>query len=519
MMKVVTSAEMRELDRRAIEEYGIPGVVLMENAGIQVVSALSERYRPIQSRRVLVVCGKGNNGGDGLVVARHLHSLEVPVEVFLLASGAELKGDARTNFEIVRKLPIPLTELTSTDAVEATSPRLGEFDLVVDAVFGTGLTSAPQGHASRMIDLLAERGAPVVAVDLPSGLDADRGEIPGAHLEAELTVTFGFPKRAHLLFPAAGAVGDLVVADIGIPEALADSDSLWVHLLGEEDVRPQLRPRLEDSHKGSYGHAVVVAGSTGKGGAAALTALAALRTGAGLVTLVVPRSLNTALEVGAIEVMTLPVEETQEGTFSPDAIERVLEFAAGKSVLALGPGITTHPETLEFVAELLPRIEIPIVVDADGINCLAQSQAILRKIKAPFILTPHPGEMARLTGLSSGQVQSRRLDVVRGYCQEYGAHLALKGAHTVIGEPGGRAYLNPTGNPGMATAGTGDVLTGMIAGFLSQGLEPLSAACCGAFLHGSCGDLAAQEVGAQGFVAGDLLPLIPRVIDRLLRSP
>ena len=514
-MKVATASQMRELDRRATEEFGIPSLLLMENAGLQAVLEMDRSFPRLSTSRVTIACGKGNNGGDGLVVARHLFDRGTAVEVFLLAKKSEVKGDARTNLEIVKRLKIPIHEVTTSHDLQAIREAVGNADLIVDALLGTGTTGAAKGLLAEAIDLLNQAGRPIVALDIPSGLSSDEGGIPGPSVNATLTITFGLPKRGLVLFPAASRAGRVAIVDIGLPRQLLSDASLEVSLLEPKEAAGALPPREPDAHKGTYGHVLVLAGSPGKTGAAAMCALSALRIGAGLVTLGLPESLNDMMEAKLTEVMTEALPETRERTLALTAWDKILTLMEGKRALAIGPGLSTHPETSELVRELVSTVRVPMVVDADGINALAPKLETLAKAAAPLILTPHPGELARLLGISREEVAQNRIPIAQKVATSFRVHLVLKGGRTLVVDPDGQVAINMTGNPGMATGGTGDVLTGLIAGLLAQGVNPGLAARAGVYLHGLAGDLAAEAVGQEAMLASDLMAQVPDAIRRL----
>ncbi|MEW6276245.1 MAG: NAD(P)H-hydrate dehydratase [Bacillota bacterium] len=506
-MRVVTAAEMRELDRQAIEEYGIPGVVLMENAGIKVVEVIREMLGDVRGKKISIFVGKGNNGGDGLVVARHLFNLGAGVKVYLLASPEEITGDAFLNLRIWQKMGQEIRTIADRDEFD-----LEESDLLVDAIFGTGFRGVPREPAASVIEAINASGKPVVAVDIPSGLEADTGLARGPCIRAVRTVTFGLPKLGLVLEPGASYAGKLHVADISIPAFLLTAGHLKRRLLSLEMVSRWFSPRSPTAHKGTCGRVLVVAGSRGMTGAACLAAEGAARAGAGLVTLAVPEGLQKVAAAKLTEVMTVGLPATAEQTLSKESYAQTLALAERADVLALGPGITTHPETAAFVRKLLPSLRIPCVLDADGLNCLAGRPEIFRAVPVSVVITPHPGELARLTGKTVGQIQEDRIGAAAQAAQNWRVIALLKGAATVIASPAGEVYLNPTGNPGMATGGSGDVLTGVIAGLMAQGLDALSGAAAGAFLHGRAGDLAAKRRGVRGLLARDLLDCLPEAI-------
>ncbi len=512
-MKICTAEEVRELDRKTIEDVGIPGVVLMENAGLHIVRVIRERYPDLHSKRLLIVCGKGNNGGDGFVVARHVFNQEIDVQVALLTDKHKVKGDARGNLDIIEKMGIPIEEIASEEQMPAFLNLLQQADIVVDAILGTGLNEAVRGFYKQIIESLNNAGKPVVAVDIPSGLHANSCVVPGRCIRADATVTFAAAKRALVMYPAAEYVGDLEVVDISIPKQMLDHSDIQVNILEAAEVRKAFPPRDPNTHKGTYGHVLVVAGSPGKSGAAMMTGNSALRSGAGLVTVAIPASLNIPLEIATFEVMTVSLPETENGGISAEACQDIMAASDKKQAAAIGPGLSTHPSTVELVHNLISGLAIPMVIDADGINAIAQQPDVLLQANAPIIVTPHPGEMARLA--PGAHIQENRIDVAQETARKYNVFLVLKGIRTVVASPDGDVYINPTGNPGMATGGTGDVLTGVIAGLLAQGMTPLDAATTGVFLHGLAGDLAAEEKGEYGLIAGDLMNTIPAAIQRV----
>lgn len=516
-MKVVTAKEMQEMDRRAEAEYGVSSLILMENAGAGAVREMERSFPRLHRSRVVVVCGKGNNGGDGFVVARHLANRGTDVQVLLLAKKDELKGDAAINLGITEKAGIPLAEVITTRDLRGHREALATSDLIVDAILGTGLAGPARGISAEAIQLLNSLQRPLVALDIPSGLGSNDGRVQEPCIRAHLTLTFALPKRSLLLYPSARCAGEVRVVDIGIPRILLTDPKLPVNLIESGDVRAALPPRDPDAHKGTYGHVLVLAGSPGKTGAAALSSLGALRTGTGLVTLALPEGLNDLMEVKLTEVMTVGLPETEERTVAFEATDALLTLMEGKRVLALGPGLSTHPETARLVETLIQSAKIPLVIDADGITVLARQPEVLSKASVPVILTPHPGELSRLLSVPKEEVIEKRIPIAQKVTSTYNVYLVLKGARTLIAEPGGAVYINPTGNPGMATGGVGDVLTGMIASFVSQGLAPGQAAVAGVYLHGLAGDLACQQLGPEAMIATDLLDKLPEAI-RILKD-
>ncbi len=502
-MDMVTAAEMREIDRRAMEEFGIPGVVLMENAGLSVVRAV----RRAGGRRVLILCGPGNNGGDGLVAARHLYR-EKEVGVWLAAPPESYRGDALINLNILGKLGHPLQVLSGRDDLRRLASDLARADLVVDALLGTGTARAVTGMLSEAIGLVNDCGVPVLAVDIPSGVCADSGRILGIAVRAAKTVTFGLPKRGLFLFPGAACAGETEVADIGLPPALLSGHGL--RLLTAEEVRVKLPKRPPDAHKGTFGTVLLVAGSAGMAGAAVLAARGALRGGAGLVTVAAPFSAQRAVAGLVPEATTLPLPENSRGSLGVEALPLLRERWRHSSVLAVGPGLTASAEVAEVLSGLLKECQLPVVLDADALNVLAAYPHIMSARGAPAVITPHPGEAGRLLGIPASEIQSDRVAAARRLAERFNCTAVLKGAYTLIAAPGGGVALNPTGNSGMATGGSGDVLTGLLAALLAAGMAVTAAAEAAAWLHGLAGDEAAAVLGQDALTAGDLADYLPR---------
>lgn len=513
-MRVLTAEQMREIDELTIKEVGIPGIVLMENAGRGAAEVIKRRY-DLKRKNVLVLCGRGNNGGDGFVTARYLKNWGVEVKVCLLAEKESIKGDAKLNLEIWTKIGGTLVEIKEIQDIELVKRCLDWAHLVVDAMLGTGAKKGLSPLFKSVIELVNSSGKPIVALDLPSGIDPTTGEVEEMAVKADCTITFGMPKVGLVVYPGADYVGELELVDIGIPKVLFEQRSGDHFLLEPQELYTKvLGPRARDTHKGTYGHLLVVAGSRGKTGAATMVGEAALRIGAGLVTVAIPESLNPILEVKLTEVMTEPLPE-EDGFLAKNALLRVFHLMEGKKALAVGPGLGVNEATKELICGLLKESHIPMVFDADAINCLAGNLEPLKTKKAPLILTPHPGEMGRLLGIGPSEVKAKKLELVRTLAEQYGIIVVLKGAGTIIGDPSGKLYINPTGNPGMASGGMGDILTGLIGGLLAQGVEPLEAAKLGVYLHGLAGDLACEELGELSLVATDLLRFLPKAIARL----
>jgi hydroxyethylthiazole kinase-like uncharacterized protein yjeF len=508
-MKVLTSSEMKAIDRKAIDEIGIPGVVLMENAGIRITAALKRRFPSPEKERIVIVAGKGNNGGDGLVVARHLWNRGARPDVLLIAAFDEMRGDAAVNLRIALNMGIPVKEVRRLQDWKRASRALAGATVIVDALFGTGRTKPLAGIHAAVVEDINASDACKIAVDIPSGLSSDTASIIGPCVRADLTVTLAAPKIAHVLPPAEAFVGDLKVVPIGIPPELFLDPALKLDWVEPDDVRVFFPRRKPDAHKGSFGHVLVVGGSVGKTGAAALAGKAALKMGAGLVTVAVPSSALPMVARSMAELMTEPLAETPEKSISAGAVARALELLEGKSALLLGPGASTNASTADFVRNLLPLVRVPLVIDADGLNIVSSDPYLLDSLKIPAVLTPHPGEFGRLLGMTTAEVLSNRIELARGFARRHGIFLVLKGHRTLVACPDGRVSINPTGNPGMATGGSGDVLGGMIAAQIAQEKDFRGAIVSAVYVHGLSGDIAAGRLGERSLVAGDLIRFLP----------
>lgn len=519
-MRVLDIRQMREADRATIEDVGIPARVLMENAGRQVVAAIEASFDDLATSRVAILCGHGNNGGDGFVAARVLAERGVALSIVLVGQAADVRGDARANLDVLRNLGLDVIEVANAGAWELHGTDVLGADLVVDALYGTGFRGALTGLAETIVADLNAAPVPVVAVDLPSGLSADSAEIPGPAVNATLTVALGAPKIPLLMPPAERLAGTLVIADIGIPEAIIDRvDGPRVEVLTREEMRRLVTPRSPDTHKGDYGRLLIVAGSQGKTGAAVLAARAALRSGAGLVTVAIPASLVPIVASQGTEFMVLGLPETPEGTLSEDAVDAILGFRA--DVLALGPGLGNTPAVFRLVRSIVERAGVPLVLDADALNAFeGQADGLVGREDVEIIITPHPGEMARLIGSSVDDVQARRIEVARDFAVVHRVHVVLKGHRTVVASPDGLVSLNLTGNAGMATGGAGDVLLGVVAGWFGQMLDAPAAARLAVYLHGLAGDLAEEEEGEVALVAGDIVSRLGEaVLELTARRP
>ncbi|MES0349561.1 MAG: NAD(P)H-hydrate dehydratase [Desulfobacteria bacterium] len=518
-MYLVTARQMKEMDRLTIESFGIPGIVLMENAGRGAVDTLFRHYPNIRHMKVGIAAGRGNNGGDGFVIARYLAGIGVPVDVYLLSERGRVRGDAAANLKLLDQIEIPVHEIPDIAALESNKGRMRQCDLWVDAMLGTGLTSEVRGLFKEMIGFLNTLQKPILAVDIPSGLDSDTGKPRGSCIDATVTVTFGLPKIGHVVLPGTEFVGKLEVIDIGIPTVVVDAIGPKHYLLTREMTKPWFQSRAAESHKGTTGHLLLIGGSPGKTGAAVMASRAAMRVGAGLVTLGIPESLNIAMESQLTEVMTAPLPENADQTLGLSAYGRIMSLLEHKNGLAIGPGLGTAKPTQNLVRRLIKTSPVPVIIDADGLNALAGSLAFLKNLKVPVVMTPHPGEMARLVGKTPSQVQQERIRQARSFAETHNVHLVLKGAGTVVAHPDGTILINPTGNPGMASGGMGDVLTGMISGLIVQGLSVNEAVSAGVYLHGCAADFLARSKGPVGYLASDVIEILPEQIKGWDKTP
>lgn len=507
---------MHRIDQEAINRYQIPGQVLMENAGAKVVQTLIHNFEESMTQKtVIVVVGKGNNGGDGLVVARHLINKGVDTKVFILSKLKDIRGDSANNLKILKNMGIPLYYLTEEKDLNKLKIGLVKAHFVVDAIFGTGFKGASMGVTEQAIDIINRSEAKVIAVDVPSGVESSTGKVHGSCIKADYTITFGFPKLGFFMHNAADFLGQLTVVDISIPYWLPEQLGIKRKLVTADEVISMFPKRNERSHKGTFGHVAVVGGSEGMTGAACLTGQAALSIGAGIVNVGVPASLNPIVEQKLTEVMSKPLPETQSKSLSREALEPINSMVESSSVLALGPGLSSHSETMSLVRTLLPQLKKPIVLDADGINALAENIDILGLINEPVVITPHPGEMARLLKTTVAKVEEDRVGVASKFAAKWGVTVVLKGNHSIVAAADGRVYLNISGNNGMATAGSGDVLTGFIAGLIAQGLDSVEASVLGTYLHGAAGDMGVKEKRVMALLAGDIISYLPKVLQEL----
>ncbi|TDI12196.1 MAG: NAD(P)H-hydrate dehydratase [Acidobacteria bacterium] len=518
-MKILDAKQMRNIDARTVREYGISTLVLMENAGARATEALEELCEDLEHRGVLLLCSKGNNGGDGFVVARHLHNRGVQARVVLLCKPSEVRDDALVNLRILGKMGVEVSVAADAGAWSALLPDLERYDLIVDAILGTGLKGAVRGFLKNVISDLACLDAEVVALDIPSGLSADSPHVPGEAVVADFTLAMGLPKIPHVFPPAELFCGEVCVLDISLPAAAVDAEEVTLDLLEEDVVRRMLPTRARDSHKGDFGHVLVVAGSRSKPGAAALAALGCLRAGAGLVTVATGRNAQPMVHAHCAEAMVEPLPETEGGTLSRTVLTPILKMLDGVDAVVLGPGLGTATDVTQVIRKLVQKVELPMVLDADGLNAFASKPDMLTGDDTrPRILTPHPGEFARLLGVETKQVLRERLELTRRFAHDHHCFVVLKGYRTLVVTPSGRSYVNTTGNPGMATAGSGDVLSGIIGALVAQSSDVLPGILAAVYLHGLAGDRAAAHRGVQGLMASDILEHLPETMHHLLEG-
>jgi hydroxyethylthiazole kinase-like uncharacterized protein yjeF len=509
-MKVVTAAEMRNIDRRATTELGIPSLILMENAAIAVAEAIADRYP--QARRAAIFCGPGANGGDGLAVARHLDGRGVVPRIMLIGERSRYRGDAATNLSICERLALGIVSVTDESEMHAALAAVSRCDIIVDAIFGTGMNRAPDGIYAAVIAAIAALGIPIVAIDLPSGLNASSPQPFEPHLTADLTVCLALLKICHVFDPAASSCGELAIGDISIPTQAIDREDVALSLADPDDIARVVAPRAADTHKGSYGHVVIVGGSPGRSGAAILAARGAVRGGAGLVTVATDRDTGAIVSSVSIESMTHFISRS---TAEVDALVR---FIAQRDAVLVGPGLPDDDESYAFAHALIDAVEVPLVIDASGLNAFQGKAAEINRGSRPRVITPHPGELGRLLGRSAGEINEDRLGAVREAARVCNCVVVLKGHRTLVAEPGGEVSVNPTGNPGMATGGMGDVLGGLVAALLAQGVAPFEAARAAVYLHGLAADLLMRDNADIGLAALDVANAIPRAI-AAIRDP
>ncbi len=513
-MKLATAAQMQAVDRAAIEKYKIPSLDLMERAGAGVADLIKKKFP--KKGLVAVIVGKGNNGGDGLVVARHLKEAGFDVDLYLTSPWTEFSADARINWDKLAGVIANVYEIATDADVRKLPKAFEKVTCIVDAIFGTGLVAEVRGKYHSIIEFINSHTKPVVSVDIPSGLSADTGQALGVAVRANWTVTFGMPKVGLVTNLGAEYSHEIEVVDIGIPKEVTDKADTGYYLISPDMFQGHFGKRVLDTSKGDNGRVLVIGGSAGKIGAGLLSSRAALRSGAGLVTYALPETAYTKFDTRAPEVMYEAVEDDQLGVLTKKSLPQLVALMKDKNVVALGPGLGTADGTKAAVTEIIKKAAAPIVIDADGLNCIADDLTILNGKKLPIVLTPHPGEMSRLTGANIKDIQNDRIKYAKELARARHVYVVLKGHRTVVATPEGAIYINPTGNPAMATAGTGDVLTGVIAGFIAQKIPVEAAVIAGVYIHGMAGDVAAEEVGERGVIASDLIGYIPKVI-RLIK--
>lgn len=511
-MLIVTSKEMRALDDYAINDLGVGGLALMEKAGRGVADILLKNTQDVENHRILVVCGKGNNGGDGFVAARYLCHAKKNVKVVLLSEPEEIKGDSLFNYNKLRELPVDIYKATSCGDLDFLRNLAADSNVIIDAIFGTGLSEGVRGFHADVIKVLNGASCKKVAVDIPSGVVADSGEIPGAAFRADITVTFASAKVGHFIYPGAGHAGKLFIVDIGIPSD-APQYSLVKRSVLERSYGKDFFPRRNrNTHKNHYGHLLCIGGLSGKAGALLLAGLSALRTGVGLCTIASDSVTASNIEGRVPELMVESAGRIENDLFlfDPEKVSRLIE---GKSAIVIGMGLSRREGTASFLEFVLSNCDLPVVIDADAINLISENRRLLEIAKSTrAVFTPHPGELSRIHGISSSEIQSRRLFYAEKSALEFGTVFVLKGANSIISAPDGRTSVSTAGNPGMASGGTGDSLSGIIGALLAMGNPLFESACCGVLLHGIAGDLAAEQTGEYSLIAGDLISKIPEVI-------
>lgn len=514
-MKLATPLEMNNIDSHAINCLGIPGIVLMENAALRVVEAATEMLGGLDGRQIVILAGKGNNGGDALAAARHLHNRGASCSPFLLSAAAELRGDAAVNLKIISSMGLQVDELIEDPLPEKLNNCINNADLVIDGIFGTGLKGNVKGVAASIIEAVNRSLKLVLSIDIPSGICGETGKILGSCINASRTVTFCLPKVGLVVHPGCDHTGRLDVVDIGIPAASVMQSGIRACVTDRELVSGMLSPRAAESNKGDYGKIFILTGSKGMTGSGCLSANAALRTGAGLVYLGVPEGLAHIYGSAISETVLIPLADDGSGKLTQKSIPAIMDALKGKNAVAAGPGLSVNEDIIEIVKKLLSECSVPLILDADALNAISQDINMLKGLKTDAVITPHPAEMARLTGLTVNEVMGDRTGTARNFSEKWGVITVLKGSRTVIAMPDGSCCINTTGNPGMATGGSGDLLTGIIASLAGQGMKPADAAVAGVYLHGLAGDAAARELGEHGMLPRDMAERLPFIIKEI----
>ena len=512
-MKIAIEDDIRKIDRNAMEVYHVPSIILMENSGIALADEVKAHI--IENQRVIIVVGMGNNGGDGMVCARHLHNQGYDVVVFLIGNTKKLSEDANLNFEMLKPLGVRIETINDINGVKMLGKTIRYNDIVVDCIFGIGLKRDVDGVFEFVIDEINQAPGYVIACDIPSGINASEGTIMKKAVRAQKTVAICLPKVGNLMYPAADYNGELVVKQIGLSDRIFEDLDLKMETITADYIRKIIPRRMMNSHKGDFGKASLIAGSFGMTGAAILAAKGSLRSGIGLLKLVIPESLHAILTTSVPEAVTVPLTETRRGVFGINQVEKLISNCESSDVIAIGPGCGQNAEMIEIIRQLITQVDRPLIIDADGINTLAKNVSILSDKVNDIVITPHPGEMSRLTGMTTEEINANPINTARDFARKWKINVVLKGARTVIALPNGKVFVNVNGNPGMATAGSGDVLTGIITSLVAQGLTPSNAAIAGVFLHGRAGDIMAQQKGEYGLIAGDLIEGITQALKEL----
>ncbi len=512
-MKIAVEKDIRAIDLKAVEKYQIPYMVLMENAGIALAEEVKKHINP--HSKVIIIAGMGNNGGDGLVCARHLHNESYRVKIFMIGNHKKLSEHANHNFEIVKHLNIPVETINDISGVKKLGKIIAYDDIVVDCIFGIGITKEVEGVYELAIDEINESSGFVISCDIPSGIHASEGLVMKTAVRANKTVALCLPKVGNIMYPAAEYNGELVVKKIAIPKELVDEMPIPLETITVDMVKQMIPKRQRNSHKGVYGKASIIAGSFGMTGAAILCGKSALRSGVGLLKLIIPESLHTIITTSVPEAVTVPLAETRKGVFGINQVEKLVHTCDAADVIAIGPGCGQNAEMNEILRHLITLVDRPVIIDADGLNTLARHVDVLRNKINDVVLTPHPGEMSRLTNLPLEVINQHPINTAREFASKWQVTVVLKGARTVIALPSGQTYININGNPGMATAGSGDVLTGIITSLVAQGLSAENAAIAGVYIHGYSGDLMVGQKGEYGLIAGDLIEGITQAFRNL----
>ena len=510
-MKACYASEMRAVDKAATEKGGIPSIILMENAALACVNELKKDFGSLKQKRIAIFCGKGNNGGDGFAIARHLHNAGAIVSVYLVC-GNEFKGDAKINFDIIKKMDINIDIISDTENLRYIV-RANE--IIIDAIYGTGIHGSVTGLSYDVINEINENSRYTLCVDVPSGINSDSGEVCGICIKADKTVTFAAYKVGMLLFPAADFTGEVTVADISIPDYIIEEEGISINVTDKAFVRSNFPKREKNSQKGDYGKVLVIAGSEGLSGAAYLSSQSAVISGSGLVTLALPECIAPAMEAKTTEVMTLSVDSIS-GHISSSASKRILEAMERADAVLIGPGLGRSRDAQMIVMNVLKNATVPVIIDADGINAAAKVIDAVKDCECPLIFTPHAVEMSRLTGLEKDYIEENRLSVSKEFAEEYGATVILKGHHTVVTAPDGEQYINITGNQGLATGGSGDVLAGIAASLAARGINEAAAAAMAVYIHGLAGDISMEKFGMESVTATKVMENISDALKILL---